>query len=94
MSIFRELYAAPFRLISAAVRVFVSNRNRIRSFLSIPRVADTLKYGMVLTMLIWLAIAMLAKEEDKKRLNDAVRGFWPETENNSHPEQSGNAAVD
>ena len=38
-----------------------------------------MKYGMVLTMLIWLAIAMLAKEEDKKHLNDAVRGFWPET---------------
>jgi len=49
---------------------------------------------MVLTMLIWLAIAMLAKEEDKKRLNDAVRGLWPETKDNSHPEQSGNAAVD
>ena len=49
-----------------------------------------MKYGMVLTMLIWLAIAMLAKEEDKKHLNDAVRGFWPETEDNSHPEQSKN----
>ena len=82
---FRELFAAPFRLISAVVDIFVSNRNRIRDFLSIPRVANTLKYGMVLTMLIWLAIAMLAKEEDKKRLNDAVRDFWPETEDNNHP---------
>jgi hypothetical protein len=89
MSIFRELYAAPFRLISAVVDIFVSNRNRIRDFLSIPRVANTLKYGMVLTMLIWLAIAMLAKEEDKKRLNDAVRGFWPEIEDNSHSDLKG-----
>ena len=89
MSIFRELYAAPFRLISAAAGIFASNRNRIRNFLSIPRVANTLKYGMVLTLLIWLAIAMLAKEEDKKRLNDAVRDFWPEIEDNSHPDLKG-----
>ena len=89
MSIFRELYAAPFRLISAVAGIFVRNRNRIQNFLSIPRVANTLKYGMVLTMLIWLAIAMLAKEEDKKRLNDAVRGFWPEIEDNNHPDLKG-----
>ena len=48
-----------------------------------------MKYGMVLTLLIWLAIAMLANEEDKKRLNDAVRGFWPEIEDNSHPDLKG-----
>ena len=89
MNIFRELYAAPFRLVSAVVRIFISNRNRMRNFLSIPNVANTLKYGMVLTLLIWLAIAMLAKEEDKKRLNDAVRGFWPDIEDNSRPDLKG-----
>ena len=76
----KELYFAPFRLIAATARTFVRNRNRVRHLLSTPKVAATLKYGMVLTLMIWIAIFLLAREEDTKRLNDVVRSFWPKGE--------------
>jgi len=72
----KHFYLAPFRAIAAAFGVFSRNRDRVRRFVRQPKVASAIKYGMLVTMLLWLAIALLNRDEDDGRLNDALRGLW------------------
>jgi len=72
----KHFYLAPFRAIAAAFRVFSRNRDRVRRFVRQPKVASAIKFGMLATMLLWLAIALLNRDEDDSRLNDALRGLW------------------
>ena len=75
----KDMYLAPFRAILSGMKLFVRNRNRVRDFVRRPVIARTLKYGMLLTLFIWLAIALLAKNEDNNRLTDAVNELWSKT---------------
>ena len=62
----------------------MKNRNRVREFVSQPGIAKTLKYGMLLTLFIWLAIALLAnKDEENNRLTEAVNELWSKTTGDS-----------
>jgi len=72
----KEIWLMPFRAIAAALKLFSRNRGRIREFGRRPRVAATLKYGMLITMLLWLAIALLNRGEDDRRLTDAIENLW------------------
>jgi len=72
----KESYLMPFRAIAAAIRRFSRNRGMIRDFGRRPGVATALKYGMLITMLLWFAIALLNRGEDDNRLTDAVEGLW------------------
>lgn len=73
----KAFYLAPFRAVAAMFRTFARNRKRLRDFTRQPRVAATLRYGMLATLLVWLLIAMLNRDENDDRLTDAVRGLWP-----------------
>jgi hypothetical protein len=75
----KDMYLMPFRAIASGIRLFARNRNRMREFVSQPVIAKILKYAMLLTLLIWLALALLAKDEDKNRLSEAVKELWPKT---------------
>ena len=75
----KDMYLAPFRAILAGMKLFVRNRNRVRDFVRKPVIANTLKYGMLLTLFIWLAIALLASDEQKNRLSQAVNELWSKT---------------
>lgn len=75
----KDMYLAPFRMILSGMKLFVRNRNRVRDFVSKPLLANILKYGMLLTLFIWLAIALLASDEDKNRLTEAVEEMWSKT---------------
>lgn len=68
----------PFRLVTAAMRIFSSNRNYIRELKEQGVVANVLKYGALITVVLWLALALLAKNEDKNRLNESLNRFWSE----------------
>ena len=74
----KDMYLMPFRAIAAAMRMFVRNRNRVRDFARQPRVANTLKYGMMITLLLWLAIALFNRDDDD-RLAKALKDLWPAT---------------
>jgi hypothetical protein len=87
----KHFYLAPFRAIAAAFRVFSRNRDRVRRFVRQPKVASVIKYGMLVTMLLWLAIALLNRDEDDSRLNDALRGLWSKS---AGDEQMPNRPVD
>ena len=73
----KAFYLAPFRAVAAMFRTFARNRKRLRDFTRQPRVAAALRYGMLATLLVWLLIAMLNRDENDDRLTDAVRGLWP-----------------
>jgi len=72
----KAAYLMPFRALAAALRLSVQNRQSIREFTQRPRVAGILKYGMMITLLTWLAVALLNREEDD-RLAEAMKGLWP-----------------
>ena len=75
----KAFYLAPFRVLGAIFRTFGRNRKRLRDFTRQPRVATALRYGMLATLLIWLLIAVLNRDEQDDHLTNAVRGLWPAT---------------
>lgn len=75
----KDMYLMPFRAIGAAFRLFARNRNRVREFTRRPRVASFLTYGMLITMVLWLGIAMLNRGEDDGRLTAALQSLWPKS---------------
>ena len=83
MEYLKDMYLMPFRAIASGMKLFVRNRNRVRDFVRQPGIARTLKYGMLLTLFIWLAIALLSKDEENNRLTEAVNQLWSKTENDT-----------
>jgi hypothetical protein len=77
------MYLMPFRAIVSGMKLFVRNRNRVRDFVRQPGIARTLKYGMLLTLFIWLAIALLIKDEENNRLTEALNNLWSKTVNDT-----------
>jgi hypothetical protein len=77
------MYLMPFRVIVSGMKLFVRNRNRVRDFVRQPGIARTLKYGMLLTLFIWLAIALLIKDEENNRLTEALNNLWSKTVNDT-----------
>ncbi len=66
----------PFRLIVAVMENYSRTRKRIRDFISRPRIASALKLGMLLTLLAWLAIALIYMDDEDNRLEEAVNNLW------------------
>ena len=64
----KAFYLAPFRALAAMFRTFGRNRRRLRDFTRQPRVATVLRYGMLLTLLAWLLIALKHKIVPLKRI--------------------------
>ena len=87
----KDMYLAPFRAIARLMKLFVRNRNRVRDFVRQPGIATTLKYGMLLTLFIWLAIALLTKDEENNRLTEALNNLWSKTVNDTA--ENGSATV-
>ena len=73
----------PFRAIVAVMENFSRNRRRVRDFVRQPRIANTLKYGMMLTLLVWLVIALIFKGDEDNRLTEAVNNLWSTTTGDS-----------
>jgi len=69
----------PFRVIVAVMENFSRTRKRIRDFISRPRIASALKFGMLLTLLVWLVIALIYMGEEDNRLADEVNNLWSNT---------------
>ena len=73
----KAYFLVPFRVLAAMFRTFGRNRRRLRDFTRQPRVAAALRYAMLATLLAWLLIAYLNRDQRDDRLTDAVRGLWP-----------------
>ena len=71
-----DMQRMPFRVIVAVMENFSRTRKRIRDFVSQPRIASTLKFGMMLTLLVWIVIALFTMGEEDNRLTDAVNNLW------------------
>lgn len=72
----KDIYLMPFRAIANAFRMFTRNRRRFREFGRRPGIATILSYGMLITMLLWFAIAALNRGADDGRLTEALQSLW------------------
>ncbi len=70
----------PFVMIVWVMETYAKNRERFRSFISQPRVAATLKWAIVMTAVVWIAVGFMASDEDRGRLTEAVKGLWSEAQ--------------
>lgn len=71
------LFGPPFKLIGFLYRTYHANRDRAAGLTSKPGVSATLKKVAVLTLVLWIAIWLLASEESRNRLTEAVRQNFP-----------------
>lgn len=71
---------APFVMIVWVMETYTNNRERLKAFMAQPRTAKTFKVAITLTGLIWVAIAVMANEQQGERLTDAMQNFWTETQ--------------
>ncbi|MET0047340.1 MAG: hypothetical protein ABW066_06125 [Sedimenticola sp.] len=86
----KDMWLTPFRLIGSLMEVFISNRKFFRKIKQEKFIANLITYGALITAVVWLTIAMLATDEQKSRLTEAMKELWYETKNNStevSPEQ-------
>ena len=79
----KDMYLMPFRAIASGMKLFTRNRNRVRDFISQPGIAKTLRYAMLLTLFIWLAIALFTKDEENNHLTEAINELWSKTKGDS-----------
>jgi hypothetical protein len=79
----KDMYLMPFRAIASGMKLFTRNRDRVRDFISQPGIAKTLRYAMLLTLFIWLAIALFTKDEGNNRLTEAINELWSTTKGDS-----------
>lgn len=77
---FRAYFRAPFVAIVWVMETYAKNRALLKQFMVRDRVANVFKIAIVVTVLIWLGIALTAKDEDGQRLTDAVKDFWSDTQ--------------
>jgi len=69
----------PFVMIVWVMETYAKNRIRLKAFMAQPRVSKTFKIAVVVTTLVWLAVAFMASPEYCQRLTDAVQDFWADT---------------
>jgi hypothetical protein len=67
------LLGPPFRLIGFFYRAYHLNRGRLAELSSKPWASAGLRKAMVLTLFLWIAIWLLAADEDRNRLTDAIK---------------------
>jgi hypothetical protein len=67
------LLGPPFKVIGFFYRNYRSNRQKLAEFSSGPRVSSLIRYALVLTLFLWIVIWLLASEQSRNRLTDAIK---------------------
>ncbi|MFV2035592.1 MAG: hypothetical protein ACC631_10900 [Halocynthiibacter sp.] len=67
------LLGPPFRLIGFFYRTYHVNRGRLAALASKQWISSGLKIATVLTLFVWIAIWLLAGDQSRNRLTDAVK---------------------
>lgn len=67
------LLGPPFRLIGFFYRSYQSNRQRLASLTSRPRISSALRTVLVLTLFLWIAIWLFASDENRNRLTETAK---------------------
>lgn len=72
----RILFGPSLAVIGFFYRSYQSNRARLDRFMGQPQVASVFKVLVAVTFLAWIGIWMLATDESRDRLTDAVESLW------------------
>ena len=76
----KAYFRVPFVMIVWVMETYAKNRDRFRTFMAKPRVATAFKVMLALTAAAWIIIGLMAKEEDRGLLTDAVQGLWSDAQ--------------
>lgn len=74
----------PFVGIVWVMDTYGKNRERLKAFMAQPRAQRAFKGVVLLTALVWIAIAVMASDVQRQRLTDAVMGAWSDTQSIMH----------
>ena len=75
----KQIWLMPIHLIVAVMEIFTSNRDQFRKLKERRFVAGVLKVGALITVVVWLVLALMAQDQEKSRLSDSLEQLWPET---------------
>ena len=70
----------PFTVIVWMMETYSKNRLRLRIYMAQSRTKTMFKWAITVTMLAWIVIALIAREDQGQRLNDAIQGGWADTQ--------------
>jgi hypothetical protein len=70
---YKFLFDPPFRLVGFFYRAYHANRDRFSWFASRQWVSSGLRKVTVLTLFLWIVIWLLASDESRDQLTNAVR---------------------
>lgn len=79
MMSYKEIYLMPFKALAAWIGMFARNRHRTTAFFKQSRVANAIRYIMLLTLVVWLAIAFFTRDDENNRLTITLKNLWSET---------------
>lgn len=91
LNYFRIGFALPFRVFSFFMGHFIRNRNKLKAFMSQPRVSTAFTLAISFTMLVWIGVVLFSTEADRGRLTDTVMGLWQDTQELNAEKQRLNA---
>ena len=69
----KMFYITPFRIIGFFYRTYTANRDRISSLEKKPWASTLFRSVMVITMIVWIGIWLMASDESRNRLTEAVK---------------------
>jgi len=70
------LLGPPFRLIGFFYRTYQANRKRLTTLGSKQWASSGSRIVMLLTLFLWIAVWLLASEQSRSRLTDAVQQYF------------------
>lgn len=69
----------PFVVIVWFMETYARNRAKVKALMASPSATSLLAVAILLTIGAWIMIGMNAKDEDKTRLTDTVKGLITDT---------------
>ena len=75
MELLKWYFSVPIRALASVIAWIIAARSRVRSRLTATGRRMLVTWGTILTVIIWVAIFLVADESDRSRLTETVRSL-------------------
>ena len=76
----KAYFRIPFSFIVWIMERYKKNRSHLKTFMELDIVVKLFKIGLAVTIIVWLSIAFMANDEQKKSLSNALQNTWQATQ--------------
>ena len=73
----RAYYALPFKALAVLVRIYKANRAWLEAHLAGKRAAFSIKSLMLVTLVVWIAIWLFTKDDNRLDIIQILKSIWP-----------------